>query len=189
MEMTNDSDIMKERVTAITLWGLPWVIVVFTFLFFHNELHFESFVTNGSIIIVSVVCCFYIISSCCSFNGFVLPLFLKNKSCTDNKIEIPLFGDEYSDAAKKILDKHKDQIESHSLYADIIVIRDFLLQYKGNKNAKEISSYIPSVGQIKAFPYESLCMMLSSQAKLKAIETDKYYNFDLILRTCLPSED
>ena len=183
--MTNDSDIIKERVTAITLWGLPWVIVVITFLFFYNELHFESFVTNGFIIIVSVVCCFYIISSYCSFNGFVLPLFLKNKPCTDNKIEIPLFEDRYSDTAKKILDKYKGQKESHNLYADIIVIRDFLLQFKDNKNAKEISSFIPSVGQIKAFPHESLCMMLSSQEKLKAIDTDKYYNFELILHTCL----
>lgn len=183
--MTKDGDILKERVTAITLWGLPWVIVSLTFLFFHDHLHLESFVANGSIITLSVICLFYVVSSYCSFNGFVLPLFLKNKLNTYYKIEAPLYSEEYSGTAEKLLERYKGRIESQKLYAAVIVIRDFLLHYRDNKNVKEISSYIPSVGQIKAYPYESLCLMLSSQEMLKAIDADKYYNFELILNTCL----
>lgn len=183
--MTKDGDILKERATAITLWGLPWVIVSLTLLFFHDHLHLESFVANDSLITLSVICLFYIVSSCCSFNGFVLPLFLKNKLNTYHKTEAPLYSDEYSDTAEKILERYKGRIESPNLYAAIIVIRDFLLQYRDNKNVKEISSYIPTIGQIKAYPYDSLCMMLSSQEMLKTIDTDKYYNFELILKTCL----
>lgn len=183
--MTYDGDILKERVTAITLWGLPWVIVSLIFLFFHDHLHLESFVANDSIITLSVICLFYNVSSYYTFNGFVLPLFLKNKLRTYHKIEVPFYSDEYSDTAEQLLERYKGRIESQNLYAAIIVIRDFLLQYRDNKNVKEISSYIPSVGQIKAYPYDSLCMMLSSQEMLKAIDTNKYYNFELILKTCL----
>lgn len=183
--MAKDGDILKERVTAITLWGFPWVIVSLTFLFFHDHLHLEPFVVDDSIITLSFIFLFYIVSSYCSFKGFVLPLFLKNKLSTYHKIKAPLYSDEYSDTAEKLLERYKGRIESQNLYAAIIVIRDFLLQYRDNKNVKEISLYIPSVGQIKAYPYDSLCMMLSSQEMLKAIDTDKYYNFELILKTCL----
>ena len=183
--MTTDNELLKERVTAILLWGIPWGIVVAVFAFFYDEFHISSFMGNGAIGLLLFVAFCYIVSSAYSFVGFVLPLFSAPDDNEFYHLIRPSSEGKYSDSAQRLMGLFKNDKRTERLYASCIVIHDFLVDYKERKTVKDISLYIPSVMQMREYPYDSLCMMLSSQEKLKAIDTDKYYNFELILKTCL----
>ncbi len=184
--MTTDNELLKERVTAILLWGIPWGIVVVTFACFHDEFHINSFGGNGAIGLLLFVALCYIVSSACSFVGFVLPLFFAPDENDFYHLTKPSSEGKYSDSAQRLMKLFKNEKSpTGRLYASCIVIHDFLSDFKERNAVKDIPNFIPSVMQIKKYPYESLCMMLSSQEKLKTIDTDTYYNFDLILKTCL----
>ena len=182
--MIIDKDKIKERTTAILLWGLPWGIVVGVLVFFKNQMHLDSFIANGSIVVLFVGL-FYLISSYCSFIGFVLPLFVGKEENESYHLIKPTFKENFSKSAKRMVKKFANENHTEELYATCIVIHDFLLDYKDRESRKELSCYIPSVAQIKGYPFESLCMMLSSQEQFQSVDTDKYYNFELLLRTCL----
>ena len=96
------------------------------------------------------------------------------------------YKEHFSSNGRRLLDKAKD--DKILLSASLITIRDFLNQYYEISRRYLLVKYIPSLGQLRKYPYESLCMMLNAQKEIKGLDTDKYYNFDLIIKTCLKEE-
>lgn len=125
---------------------------------------------------------FFFISSFSSFVGFILPIF-KGKVTALYLISKPKYEASFSSLGKKLLRDVKNN--NSRLAASVITIHDFLNSEYENSSKSQLARYIPSVSQMKKYPYESLCLMLSAQKCVDELDTGKYYNFNLIISTCL----
>lgn len=175
-----------EGATAISIWIFPWLIVMVIIFFYQDQIYLEPFMKNGSKYLILFLCAFYIISSISSFVGFVLPIFKGKDLSALFFVHRPQYKEHFSSNGRRLLDKTKD--DKILLSASLITIRDFLNQYYEISRRYLLVKYIPSLGQLRKYPYESLCMMLNAQKEIKGLDTDKYYNFDLIIKTCLKEE-
>lgn len=180
--MKVNKDNIIEGTTAITIWIAPWVIVGITFALYRDRLSIEQFTKNGSLYIICGLALFYIISSFSSFVGFVLPIF-KSKMPALYLISKPKYDASFSSLGRKLLREVKN--DNSRLAASVITIHDYLNSEYENSSRFELVKYIPSVNQMNKFPYESLCLMLSAQKIIEDLDADKYYNFNLIISTCL----
>ena len=183
--MKVNKDNIIEGSTAITIWITPWVIVGITFALYRDQLSIEQFTKNGSIYIICGVSLFYFISSFSSFVGFVLPIF-KDKVSALYLISKPKYEASFSSLGRKLLRDVKN--DNLRLVASVITIHDYLNSEYENSSISQLARYIPSISQMKKYPYESLCLMLSAQKCVDGLDTGKYYNFNLIISTCLSKQ-
>ncbi len=173
-----------EGATAIAIWILPWVIVASIIIFYRESINVEPFLKNGSVYIIGMTSVFYVISSITSFIGFLFPIFSRKDLSTLNNIKRPQCVNQYSSHGTLLLERVTE--DNTLLFASLITIRDFLYQQYETSKRYELAEFIPSMSQMKNYPIESLCMMLSAQKRVEYLDADKYYNFDLIIRTCTP---
>ncbi len=179
--MKVNKDNIIEGSAAITIWIIPWVIVGITFALYRDQLSIEQFSENGSIYIICGLAFFYIISSFSSFVGFVLPIF-KDKVSALYLISKPKYEASFSSLGRELLRDVKN--DKSRLAASVITIHDYLKSEYENSSRLQLARYIPSINQMKKYPYESLCLMLSAQKCVDGLDSGKYYNFNLIISTC-----
>lgn len=174
---------VREGAAAITIWSFPWVIVACVIVFFKDQVGILHEVEYARL--TAVIGFFYAVSSFCSFKGFILPLFKDKDFSVLEKIGVPKTKGEIFAQGKALLLKHKHHDFDASLYSDIVVIHDFLCGLQEDYSDSTLFTYIPTVDQMRAYPYESLELMLSAQALISEKYDTKYFNFDLIIETCL----
>lgn len=175
-----------EGTTAIGIWIFPWLIVIVIAFLYKEQINLEPFMKNGSKYLTVFLCAFYIISSLFSFIGFILPIFTGKDLSALFFVDKPRYNEHFSHNGRRLLDKAKN--DKVLLSASIITIRDFLNQYYETSKRCSLVKFIPSLGQMRKYPYESLCMMLNAQKEIQGLDTDKYYNYNLIIKTCLKEE-
>lgn len=179
--MKINKDNIIEGSTAITIWIIPWVIVGITFALYRDQLSIEQFTNNDSIYIICGMSFFYFISSFSSFVGFVLPIF-KDKESALYLISKPKYEASFSSLGRKLLRDVKN--DKSRLAASVITIHDYLKIEYENSSRLQLARYIPSISQMKKYPYELLCLMLSAQKCVDGLDSGEYYNFNLIISTC-----
>mgnify|MGYP007020222413 CR=1 FL=1 len=180
--MRVNKDKIIEGCTAITIWITPWVIVGITFALYRDQLSIEQLTKNGSIYIICGVSFSYFISSFSSFVGFVLPIF-EGKISALYLFSKPKYEASFSSLGRKLLRDVKN--DNSRLAASVITIHDYLNSVYENSSRSQLVRYIPSISQMKRYPYESLCLMLSAQKCVDGLDSGKYYNFNLIISVCL----
>ena len=186
MKMKIEKEHIIEGATAISIWIIPWLIALTIVFFYQEQIYLEPFMMNGSKYLILFLCAFYIVSSIFSFVGFVLPIFKGKDLSALFSVDRPRYNEHFSSNGRRLLKKAKS--DKVLLFASNITIRDFLYHYYETSKRYSLVKFIPSLGQMRNYPYESLCMMLNSQKEIQGLDTDKYYNFDLIIKTCLKEE-
>lgn len=178
--MKNNSIDRKEVTVAIVIWSLPWIIVALIMLFYKDQV---GIVQNLDFLeIVISLCFFYAFSSYCSFRGFILPIFRGKDFSALKIVRVPKMHGVISPLGKSLLKKYKKDIHNADLFSSVITIHDFLNTFY---ERVDLFSYLPTEDQMRKYPYESLELMLSAQYRFKELNEDKYYNFELVINTCM----
>lgn len=177
------SPTVYEGAVAITTWSFPWVIVTCIVLLYKDQVSILQDISFAKVLIP--MCAFYVLSSFCSFKGFILPIFLGKDLSALHEVRVPEVNEQILPKDKRLLKKHRKNHYDSSLYSDIIVIHDFLSSIQEQYSDPTLFSYIPTIDQMREYPYESLKLMLSAHRKIQKKYNDKYYNFELIVNTCL----
>ena len=176
----------QERLIAIIIWAVPWIIIVIL-VAKHGIL--KSITSTGSIssllgLIIFAIA--YASLSVCLFRGFIIP----HHETIKIKVIKPETKNINSDKSKEILSKFINRQDSTpQLLVFNFVLYDFLKEIYERKRCNKLYNYLPTTGQLKKYPFESLCLMLSAKSTVDNIENGKYYNFDLILDICLEKHD
>ena len=82
-----------------------------------------------------------------------------------------------------VLEQHLDY-DKEVIYAIILCLKDYIIG-KEEIVKSQYSKSIPSTEQIKKYPNDSLKALLSLYYILRPQETDKYYNFDSVIESCI----
>lgn len=184
---------LKEKISSLFLWITPWIIIFYTIIFYHIEMpNIIDLGINKPFLLGCYTFYFvvYIITSYWTFKGIVLPAFKNMKEKEEEKIiECPSTIYSLSTSGidlRNSLNKIQSSKEAKVLKTTtLIVIRDYLDSIYTESYSTMLKQFIPSIKQIRKYPNESLNMMLSSHKLMPNIGENKYYNFELILNSCI----
>lgn len=171
---------------SLFLWSSPWIIILYVLIEYPIVFtrHQEKFNYDTTFLIICVIMIlFYIYISLHSFLGIFPPKQTKNEKnkqaiAKPSKITEKLSGKGY--LLYYITQKSKKEV----IYAIILCLKDYITA-KGEIVMSQYSKSIPSTDQIKKYPNDSLKALLSFYCTLRPQETDKYYNFDSVIESCI----
>lgn len=171
---------------SLFLWLSPWIIVLCIIIEYplvltrHQErLNYDT----TFLIITAIMVLFYVYISIHSFFG-IFPPKTKVKEGYKYTIDKPERSYDKLSGRSYLLYHITKKSNKEVIFAIILCLKDYIIG-KGEIVTSLYSKSIPTTEQIKKYPNDSLIALLSLYYILRPQETDKYYNFDSVIESCI----
>mgnify|MGYP000024882853 FL=1 len=171
---------------SLFLWLSPWIIVLCIIIEYplvltrHQErLNYDT----AFLITTSIMIIFYVYISIHSFFG-IFPPKTAVKDENRHLLNKPERSSYKLSGRGYLLYHITVKSDKEVIYAIILCLKDYIIG-KEEIVKSQYSKSIPSTEQIKKYPNDSLKALLSLYYILRPQETDKYYNFDSVIESCI----